>query len=381
VVWGAAYTDAFLNVCVRSLLSPGNLPVFAKHTDSHYTIYTTEADFPRFQSSAVFGRLTDLVKVEFGVIRVPGFVDKYKRMTQCHAHGISSMRHEDCGFFIMSPDVVWADGSFARLLELSRLPTRLIAMATMPRVVKETFLPAYANRLSGRDALSPRDLVSLSLEHMHPVTRSQFWDDPARTGTGPGDLLWRVGDEGFVVRAFQLQPVLIRPVDRDAIPEVAFDADYPRKACPNPTDVLVITDSDEVHCVDFTSLGTPNLVLAGYQTVEGTTRWAAANTDTFHRALVTHTVRIHRTDMSHAWTAAERRSDEVIAEVLSRLEDLNMASVPKLSLLRYVSWRFFHAKWREKGSRWLLERALLRIVAAALRFLGLDRLRVRTIPG
>ena len=380
VVWGPAYTDAFLNVCVRSLLAPANLPVFTRYTESTYTIYTTQRDIERFRSSDIFGRLAGLMKVEFGVIQANPWLDKYNLMTHCHAHGIRSAQHEDCGFFIMSPDVVWSNSSFSRLLEISQTPTPLVAMATMPRVVKESFLPDYFNQLGSDDALPARELVSLSLRHLHPVTISQFWDEPLRTGAGPGDFLWRLGDEGLLVRAFQLQPVLIRPVNRDAVPEIAFDADYPLKACPNPADVLVIHDSDDVHCVDFTNRNTPDLILPGYETIEGTVRWAVANTNQLHRELVRHSVRVHSRDLSEAWVAADRRADEVIREILTRLEKVGARGALRASPFRYLSLRFLVTKWREYGTKKFFLLTLARAVAPVVRLLGLDRVRVTTTP-
>jgi hypothetical protein len=380
VVWGKAYTDAYLNVVLRSQLSPGNLPVFAKHSDSVYTIYTTEADIERCRASEMFQRLREVMQVEFAVIRKNRFVSKYNLMTQCHAHGIRSARGEECGFVLLTPDVVWSDGSFGRLLELAASPSPMIMMATMPRVVKETFLPAYAERLNGADALPPRELVSVALQHIHPVTQSCLWDDPNRTGAGPGDFLWRVGDDGLLLRAFQLQPLLIRPVDRDAVPEIAIDADYPSRICPNPADALIIDDSDDVCAVDFTTIAdAPTLVLRGYETMEGTVKWAETNADALHRSLLRRTIRIHTRDLSDAWAVAERRSDEVVTEILTRLEGVDRqtsAQPSRLSRWRYLSPRFLAAKCRDRGPRDFFRTSVARVAAPLGRLTGWDRVRV-----
>jgi hypothetical protein len=384
VVWGKAYTDAYLNVVLRSQLSPGNLPMFAKHSDSIYTIYTTEADIERCRASEVFQRLREVMQVELAVIRKNRFVSKYNLMTQCHAHGIHSARGEECGFVLLTPDVVWSDGSFGRLLELSASPSPMIMIATMPRVVKETFLPDYTERLNGADAMPPRELVSVALQHIHPVTQSCVWDDPNRTGAGPGDFLWRVGDEGLLLRAFQYQPLLVRPVDRDAVPEIAIDADYPSKICPNPAEALVIGDSDVVCAVDFTAIAdASSLVVRGYETMEGTVKWATANADAFHRTLLTRTVRLHTRDFSDAWSAAQRRSDEVVGEILGRLDDGDhtRAAPTRLSPWRYFSPRFLVNKWRDRGPRDFFRTTVARVAAPLGRLLGWDRVRVTVLRG
>lgn len=386
VVWGMGFVEAFLDVCLASLLTPGNLPLCAQRMPCRYRIYTTGRDAHAVRRSESYRRLTSIMPVELALISGVAWIGKYQAMTQCHGDFIRSVAGEDCAFFIVSPDVVWADGAFARLLEISKLGKRMAVMST-PRLAKETFVPSLLQRYRRDGVLAgipPRELVALALRHLHPVTLAQLSDPGRHPGAELGDFVWPVGGEGLLVRQFHMQPLMVRPADRNAVPHVAFDFDYSLKACPDPDDAYVIEDSDELCVFDFTGGSSGNSSARREpRTIEEIVSWARSNTHVVHQAFVRHKIRFHRRDCSEQWNEVERRSDLTLDPVLARLVDTPSSGVPtRPTARRYLSPAYLVAKFRQKGARAFVRQACRTLARGGARQIYGPSIKIRiAAPG
>jgi hypothetical protein len=354
VVWGTDFTEAFQNVCLPSFLTPGNLGFVAQNTDSLFQIYTTPQDRKTICQSPAYRRLSAIMPVEIAEIRGLSLFPKYQVMTQSHAHFIRSAQGDDCPLVFVSPDIVLADGSLTRLLEVAESGKRLVAMGAV-RLVKETFVPAYLQQYR-RDGIvqpiAPRELVKLALEHLHPITKSMLWNPDGDSETTPLDLLWAVGQEGLILRQFHPCPLMVWPIDKDAVPIHTVDADYTCKAVPNPADVYVVQDSDDICLMDFTSLSQAEQLNAhgGGHSMENVAEWARRNTHDIHRECVKYNIRLHWTDCSEKWRKVEEQADSVVGEILSLTEATGKQSEPMhFSRMRYFSPGFLIGKLMEKG--------------------------------
>ncbi|MBC8232333.1 hypothetical protein H8E77_22530 [bacterium] len=383
VVWGTDFTDAFLQVCLPSQLFPGNLLYFVKHTECIYRIYTTAKDAEVICKSDVFKKLSNIIRVELALITGMSYVGKYKPQTQCHAHLIQSAS-DDCAFVVLIPDAVWADGAFARLLEISESGKRIIAIST-PRLAKETFIPAFLERYGNKDGtiqpVTPPQLVKMAMDHLHPDTLLQFWNPKKNSGIIPGIFYWPVNQEGLLVKQFHLFPLMVRPVDRDAVPDVTIDADYTLKACPDFADVYIVQDSDDICAFDFTSISqaqTP--IMLGGQSVEKVADWAKVCTHSLHREFVKHGIRFHWNACSAKWRDVEQQSDAVVENILSLIEDNGNANVPaQLSRLRYFSPRFLAGKVRQKGALGFLKQVFSTVVHPVMRGIYGPSIKIRMV--
>ncbi len=387
VVWGTDFTDNFLKVCLPSQLFPGNLVYFAQHTNSIYRIYTTTKDAEVIRKSSAYRNLLTIMPVEMAVISGMSYVAKYQVMTQCHAHFIRSAANDDCAFVFMSPDVVWADGSFARLLEIYE-SGKLMVVAGSVRLLKETFIPDLKKQYSRNDILQPitsRQLVKLALGHLHPVTLSEFWNVNEMHSTNFGHLIWLVKDEGLIVRQFHLFPLLVKSVDKDAVPIRSTDADYSFKACPNPDDVYVVQDSDEMCFMDFTGLSQLNELIDHknpdhIQSIENVVNWANQNTHKLHLEFVKQRIRFHWADCSDKWRDIEQQSDAVVEATLSLIEDSGNASVSApLSKRRYLSPNFLLGKVRQKGAIGFFKQVFSTVVQPLLRKIYGHNIKIRMV--
>ncbi len=281
-------------------------------------------------------------------------------------------QNDDCALIFLSPDVIWADGAFSRLLEISDSGKRLVAMGSF-RLAKETFIPDLFEQYGRNGELQPissRQLVKLGLRHLHPVTESQYWNE-AKSSSHFGHLIWPVKDEGLIVRQFHSFPLLVRPVDKTTVPIRTLDADYGLKACPDIEDVYMVQDSDEMCFMDFTSsdqmcdFGNRE---DGVEEFERAVEWANRNANKLHLEFIKKKIRIHWKDISDNWGDIEMRSDEVVKAILARVENSKNADDPViLSRMRYLSIRFFRDQLRSLGPAGLVKKLISMLVFAVKR--------------
>lgn len=324
VVWGRDYTIPFLEFCVPSLLFPGNLPFFASNTNSSFHIYTTKKYAKLVKRSNAYERLSKIMPVEFSIFSGVSQVGKYKVMTQCHAHFIQQFSGEESAYIFLSPDVVWADGAFARILEIFNSGKKAI-VGCFCRLNKETFLPQIFERFRNNGILqpiNPREMVKMAMDNLHPETHELFWKkDNTLRNTFPSLMFWRVGNEGILMRHFYITPILVKPINRNLCPDAALDADYFLKTGILASDIYVVEDSDDICLLDFTAVShRRQAVTSTKMGVSDVTLWAKRNTHKFHRMFVKHKIRFHCEDFSGDWEEIEQKSDGVVNSILSILD-------------------------------------------------------------
>jgi len=330
VVWGAAYTETFLKVCLPSTLSSGNLRFIATHSKSSYRIYTTHKDAETILKSSAYKRLAGLMTVEIMQFNGTPTEDtpnakvscnKYNEMSLCHTHFIKTAGNDGSAMIFLSPDLFWADGSFRRLFEIARSGKRLLMMSAL-RLAKEGFLSSLNQNYMKGGVLKPigkRDLVRLAMKHLHPETTSLIWDSET-SNTWPSLLLWKIRDEGLLLHAFHLHPLMVWPVRPGILPVGTIDDDYIAHACPDPADEYVVQDSDEMVAFELSrqSAREEFIALEGQNSAR-IAQWARTNANPRHQKFVEYKIRIHATELSDEWQATEECSDRVIREIQSRI--------------------------------------------------------------
>jgi hypothetical protein len=323
-VWGDSYTDAFLKVCLPSQLSPGNLPAWPAREQSVYRIFTTAHDAGVIEQSAAYATLartlpTEIVTIDQHIVR-----NKYLAMNGCHGQAIREADKAGAGIIFLAPDVVCADGMFRALGKLAATGKRLVAIG-MFRIVKETFFPAFlrehADAAGCTATISPRRLVEMGLKHMHPDSRCFFADSGAIPEWCSG-LYWPVVGEGVVGRFFHLHPLLVNPSKRGIeLGEKTLDSDYVWEACPDPADVYVVQDSDELFMCEFSSAAQRYFPVGAALSPSRVAVWAALHANEQHRHFVRHRLALHTCDKSPRWQAVEQESDRFIDKVCRLIDD------------------------------------------------------------
>src|ERR1700759_2060783 len=109
-VWGAGHIGLFLNVCLPSLLSPGNLPGLTANPENRYLIYTRAEDEAELRSASTVRLLSEIVSVEIIIIREE-MPEPHRTMSNCHIDSVRRADEAGAAAVFLPPDCVWSDGS------------------------------------------------------------------------------------------------------------------------------------------------------------------------------------------------------------------------------------------------------------------------------
>jgi hypothetical protein len=301
VVWGAAYRQLFLDVCVPNQLTAGNLG--ALPTGSRYRIFTTHADAAFIEAHESVRAVSQTLRVD--IVVAPELAtdeDQFVKLTACHARAVKDAREAGAAFIVLSPDIVISEGTLAAVVRQHRAGARAV-VCTGLRIEKDGFLAALRARGSVRD-LPARELVALALGYPHPYTEAHAIDHP-QVATRPIGVCWNVPGEGFVVRPFYLHPLMVDP-SRDYLPgETTIDHHYLVHALPERDRIHVVTDSDELQVFELSHVDAAKIDLA-----EGPmTPWRAAGVlcrcDAHQETYWRESVRIHAGEVGAAWRPIE----------------------------------------------------------------------------
>ena len=262
-----------------------------------------------------FTRLAASIKVQI-IARSLDQGDPFDLLQNAHNLTIQRANSDGAAIIFLGPDFVMADGTLRRLLELRKKGYRAVHVLT-PRLVAQsasTALKAHTGkRTDGAIQLSPRELVRIGLEHIHPIEKNYFWT--AGTTNFPIHVYHKVNSKGFLANCFYLHPIMVRPRIRGVLPMGTIDADFTDLSCPRLTDSYVVTDTDEIACFELTR-----------QEVEDTNskvrppfarnawnlgRWARINANpcfdsNLHHWMVQQLIYVHAEDIAQNWDEPAR---------------------------------------------------------------------------
>jgi hypothetical protein len=318
-VWGHVYTQLYLDVVIPAQLARGNLPVFRNQPGMKYVIYTKPGDAETILSSTAFELLSEVINVVIELIdddtKVP-----HDAMSKCFQRGIAVADKVDAAVVLLTPDLILANGAFAKLKALSDLGHDTIFISGI-RTLKQRLSARLRDKYlqDGVICIEPRDLMRLALDNLHPITQSSFWEE------GPGDLVpsnlfWRAGNEGLVGRCFHLHPLLVYPQRKGAVFFRTVDDDFYSAACPDDSCDYVVNDSDELLAVELSDMG--RVFKTGFTkgSIREISEWAEQCTSQRHRKLFQHTLRLHvGIRNSNVWARATDHATKTATAIERRL--------------------------------------------------------------
>jgi hypothetical protein len=329
-LWGAKYVDMFVNYCLPSQLAPGNLPSLPRHRCS-YHIYTHQEDAKAIWNAASVRKLRKLLDVSLvtfrdeDVLRDAGlsdyrYVKNLQKMTWCYQRAMHACRGVDTAFVFMTPDSVWASGAFRYMDECQRAGVRALmglGLITHREKLQHDLAPFAAAGDGTVIDVPSRKLVSLALDSLHPLAIARVMKNGGSRFFSA--YYWLKAGQGFVARCFYLHPIMVRPrVHVERIPSTV-DYRYVPRAVPNPDEVHVITDSDNLFYLDMADLHHEAVALS----MENYTRpeildWMCEWTDAYHRKYFGHSIIVHENDVKDEFeeelATAERFADSLLVD-------------------------------------------------------------------
>jgi len=168
----------FLETCLPSLLSPGNLPALANLVFTRIVLYCPSADIERMKAMPAIGALRAVAQLEFVAIDRHDLSDHLSAHAEIWHREMDRVAGEDM-VITVPPDSVLSDGSLGLLGQLINQGKRCFYVPETLTVAEDTFLSAVRAHTSGSAITIPaRELVALALRHLHPFTAAQAKDTP-----------------------------------------------------------------------------------------------------------------------------------------------------------------------------------------------------------
>jgi len=410
VLWGQRFRDYFLDYCLPSLLSPGNIPALATQQPSKFLIATLPEDWEGMRATAIFRLLEQHIEPVFVAIPpCPPGRSGCDHMGVGHKLCCSMAFAEKAYALILTPDSMLSDGTIAKLQERAAAGAELVLAAAL-RFGEEPFLgtlrnigalPSESRALSGRPlAISGRDMVYAAVNGLHSETIQYEWEAPsfAPSFTLAPAAWWRVpAENGIVLHSLSWAPLLIdyaaiRHHDTSTLEGWTLDGDYLFKNFGPAAATHAVTDSDEMFIASwgplddrpadlsqrslFGRLGKGAKFRFGFQ---------GPDYDPLRRGLFFETVRWHAGPVDARWRAVEDRAMRTIfTYVRPRGEETGarwriwsgfLRIIAVIEAVKFVPAHF--GSWHARNRRWI--ELLMRGDATALRWLWWTMKKATTV--
>jgi hypothetical protein len=248
-VWGSAYLRQCLDICIPSLLAPGNLPALAAALPTTFVLSTRGRDMPWVRAHPAWRALAALCEARLDDIDPLLSQASSVVLTLAYARAIraAAAAARDTGFVFLVADYVMADGALLHVMQRLRDGADAILAGNFQIALESARGLRAAARSEDGEALSiaPRALVRLGLASLHPATRACIADGDTPTHDAHANrVFWRVGSGTLLGRFYLLHMVAIRPQTLDVTIAAPCDYSFVPEFCPAGR-VETITDSDE----------------------------------------------------------------------------------------------------------------------------------------
>jgi len=255
-VWGEAYVDTYLRYSLPLQLSKGNIP--AIDLKIRYFIYTRECDSEKIREHATFRKLRKLVDVEFvhidkdlEIVQMAKDYAKYHLKSKCYRDGLHRASRNDAALVALNCDIALADGFLSAAVDKLNQGKRVIGVIGPRGVIGPVGDVLNAHRSGETIEISPIELTRAWLDNMHPQLSSHFLEGKAGESFYPSHLYWKVGDEGIMVRAFHIYPIIIYSKDNSIMFNNTIDEDLIANLGVTDDEVFVTQDSREMFCCEL----------------------------------------------------------------------------------------------------------------------------------
>ena len=371
-VWGEEYVKNFMEITVPSLLAKNNLPFLSNKTDVLFYLYTKKESFEGLINYNSFKKLLNIVTIK--LFNISGFsnISKHQYAAQSIRNCIKINNNSDCTYIVVYPDVIWSNGAVKRLYELERGGKKIV-FSGEPRLNRETFIPKIKEKyLKGSIIdIRPRDLVKISLNHIHPEIKAMFWESNKRS-KDPSYLFWEVETSGILLRSCILNPIMLKISNAKFLPDFNIDSDYLGKLFGsfNKVNMYVVEDSDDFCTMDFTSsFERLDEIEEEKMDVKYVSNWILNNTHDLQKDLLNFSVRIHCEDINSHWDIIDSKANKIIDQIKLNLKKGSKFKIGYAAPGDYKNTLFNHLLTIDYITKLIKERSLSNIIYSLFKYL------------
>ena len=255
-VWGDAYLDTFLQYSLPAQLSAGNMPMLGADNRHRYFIYTTDEGRRKCEGHPLLTQLAQHVTVAFKPLETlptHALSNKYRIKSDCYAMELDAASVSGAAVAMLNADILLADGFIRETLRLVGSGKRVIEV-TGGRGLQDPIKAALDHgfrRDDGTISIEPLELSRLWLANLHPQLAMHNVEGPEGGSFHPSHLYWLVGQEGAIIRAFHLYPIVVKPYATPVRFLGTIDDDLVALLAPPPEERFIAQDSRELFCCEL----------------------------------------------------------------------------------------------------------------------------------
>ena len=254
-VWGPAFVRQFLDFCLPTLLAPGNIPALTQALPTCFVLLTRSSDLPVIADHPAWRSLTERCKTDIQTIDdLIADGNHHATITLAYARGIRAASETmlDTVFLFLVADYLVADGSLRTVLERIRAGASGVLAGSLQMTANAAMAQVGdGRRLSGGElVLSPRQLASWALAHLHPRNAANVVNASLLHDVEANRFFWSVDKHTLIGRFYLLHMIGIRPEVTDFVVGAPCDYSFIPELCPS-NNVDVLTDSDDYLAVEM----------------------------------------------------------------------------------------------------------------------------------
>jgi len=314
-VWGDHHTELCIKLCLPSLMSKNNIQAISTTKGHTLWIYSTENSIKKIKNSSIYQNISATINVEFNIILEADISCPTIAINTCYRELVNKVSINS-KIIWLAPDIVWADGTFSNLYRIAESGKKIVICPYF-RAKEASFTNSLLDYTSDDTIkISPRDLVRLGLENIHPISQSLFWDSP-NFNSWPCQIYWKVSPLGIIAKYFHAFP-LMTTADKNVLPEASsFEAIdggcYLDKLVTDRDDIYVAQDSDTMFCCEAVNESyTVHPYTQEEPQIIDIADWAIRNSNDLQRYFFEHNVIIH--------------ADDICEKYIDKIIDINNAS-------------------------------------------------------
>lgn len=335
--WGREYTRAFADCSLASMLAPDNIPKLARTHEVAYHIMTTRKDREWLGKHKAIGLLARHARIDWDCLEDHGYNPrvlprghggkKYSFLTLLQNVAIAKSLEHDALIFNYA-DFIWTNGSLTNVVGLLSDGVDAVLSFCLPVDTSSATPELEPYRVTSSSPggvlnLPPHAGADIAIRFLHPEAKLRYWDGPDFTTT-PTYLLWPVGQEGILIRAYHQTILALRvkaddPVYRNGIPRGSLDGHFTTllaeratiRHAVNSDQVMVFSLHDTV--VDSRIGGPSRVSWRGFTREESFRECLRTSISDGQRKFAQQPIEVRRSaDHSEQWDRAAKQSIEII---------------------------------------------------------------------
>lgn len=256
-VWGKEYIKNFLQLSLRTLLAPGNIPNIAIHHHVKMIFLTKNDDQDAFKKHPAYKKLATLCPIEFiDIDDLIVFGNYSTTLTLAYTRAVRQAGNNmlNTYFVFLTSDYIMADGSLTGLMRYIDKGYSGICAGNF-QVIKENINPLLLKQIDQETQaiqINPRKLLDLSFQYLHPIVFANMYDQTLMHNYYINRFFMRHNEHVLAGRFYLLHMLCIKPEVTNFEIGASCDYSFIPEMCPSGN-VAIINDSDDYLVVESQS--------------------------------------------------------------------------------------------------------------------------------